>query len=83
VPPVQEMFMETQYSRIITTDEIKDKIKLSIGKKRKLEAKKKYRNSEEVKQNKEIMKYFIEKPQKPNIEIRKMVKKRKSFKSQI
>jgi len=43
VPPGQEMFMETQYFRITTTDETKDKIKLSIYKKRQLDAQRKYR----------------------------------------
>jgi len=39
------MYLETQYFRIITTDQITGKIKLSIGKKRKLDANRKYCNS--------------------------------------
>jgi len=48
------MFLEAQYFRIITTDDIKSKIKLSIAKKRKVEENRKYRNSEEgrIKQSK-------------------------------
>jgi len=45
VSPGQEMYLETQYFRIITTDQITGKIKLSIGKKRKLDANRKYCNS--------------------------------------
>jgi len=33
VPQGQEMYLETQYFRIITTEDVTNKIKLSIGKK--------------------------------------------------
>jgi len=35
VPLGQTMYLETQYFRIITPDDVKDKIKISIGKKEK------------------------------------------------
>jgi len=46
VPQGQEMYLETQYFRIITTEEVTRKIRLSIGKKRKLDSNRKYNDSE-------------------------------------
>jgi len=46
VPRGYETYLETQYFRIIATEEVTRKIRLSIGKKRKLEKNRKYNDSE-------------------------------------
>jgi len=45
VPREQEMYLETQYFRIVTNKQITDKIRLSIGKKRKRDRNRKYGDS--------------------------------------
>jgi len=45
VPQGLEIYLETQYFRIVTTKQITDKIRLSIGKKRKRDKNKKYADS--------------------------------------